>query len=69
MYPGASLININDKKLYKNAGAQSFTQYIERKQDFGFGPRQALRLLAATRLVRAFPPSVALPTSERQVSC
>lgn len=64
---GQALVNINDKKLYKKAGASSFTQYIEQKAEFGFGPRQALRLLAATRLVRSFPPTVAVPTSERQV--
>ncbi|EFJ45937.1 hypothetical protein VOLCADRAFT_118198 [Volvox carteri f. nagariensis] len=64
---GQALVTINDRKLYKRAGSSSFTQYIEQKSDFGFGPRQALRLLAATRLVRNFPPTIALPTSERQV--
>lgn len=64
---GQALVTINDRKLYKRAGSTSFTQYIEQKSDFGFGPRQALRLLAATRLVRNFPPTIALPTSERQV--
>ncbi|GFR51685.1 hypothetical protein Agub_g14128 [Astrephomene gubernaculifera] len=64
---GQALVTINDRKLYKRAGSTSFTQYIEQKGDFGFGPRQALRLLAATRLVRNFPPTIALPTSERQV--
>ncbi|KXZ43903.1 hypothetical protein GPECTOR_78g91 [Gonium pectorale] len=64
---GQALVTINDRKLYKRAGSTSFTQYIELKGDFGFGPRQALRLLAATRLVRNFPPTIALPTSERQV--
>ncbi|KAG2426493.1 hypothetical protein HXX76_011722 [Chlamydomonas incerta] len=64
---GQALVTINDRKLYKDAGCTSFTQYIEQKGDFGFGPRQALRLLAATRLVRNFPPSIALPSSERQV--
>ncbi|PNH06874.1 hypothetical protein TSOC_006721 [Tetrabaena socialis] len=64
---GQALVTVNDRKLYKRAGSTSFTQYIEQKSDFGFGPRQALRLLAATRLVRNFPPTIALPTSERQV--
>ncbi|GLC40892.1 hypothetical protein PLESTB_000011800 [Pleodorina starrii] len=64
---GQALVTINDRKLYKRGGMSSFTQYIEQKSDFGFGPRQALRLLAATRLVRNFPPTIALPTSERQV--
>ncbi|KAG2486023.1 hypothetical protein HYH03_015336 [Edaphochlamys debaryana] len=64
---GQALVTINDRKLYKRAGSTSFTQYIEQRSDFGFGPRQALRLLAATRLVRNFPPTIALPTSERQV--
>ncbi|KAG2452376.1 hypothetical protein HYH02_002622 [Chlamydomonas schloesseri] len=64
---GQALVTINDRKLYKDAGCTSFTQYIEQKGDFGFGPRQALRLLAATRLVRNFPPSICLPSSERQV--
>ena len=65
---GQALVTVNDRRLYKKAGCSSFTQYIEQKSDFGFGPRQALRLLAATRLVRNFPPTIALPTSERQVS-
>eukprot|EP00198_Chlamydomonas_reinhardtii_P005034 XP_001694370.1 predicted protein [Chlamydomonas reinhardtii] len=64
---GQALVTINDRKLYKDSGYTSFTQYIEQKGDFGFGPRQALRLLAATRLVRNFPPNIALPSSERQV--
>lgn len=64
---GQALVTVNDRRLYKKAGCTSFTQYVEQKTDFGFGPRQALRLLAATRLVRNFPPTIALPTSERQV--
>jgi hypothetical protein len=64
---GQALITIHDRKLFKRAGGTSFTQYIEQKGDFGFGPRQALRLLSATRLVRAFPPNIPLPISERQV--
>ncbi|GFR43698.1 hypothetical protein Agub_g4808 [Astrephomene gubernaculifera] len=64
---GAALLVIHDTALFKKSGADSFSNYISTKADFGFGPRQALRLLAATKLAKIFPPTIALPTSERQV--
>lgn len=64
---GAALLVIHDTALYKKSGADSFSNYVSTKADFGFGPRQALRLLAATKMVKIFPPTIALPTSERQV--
>ncbi|GIL70516.1 hypothetical protein Vretimale_3641 [Volvox reticuliferus] len=64
---GAALMVIHDTALFKKSGADSFSNYISTKADFGFGPRQALRLLAATKLAKIFPPTIALPTSERQV--
>lgn len=63
---GAALLVIHDTALFKKSGADSFSNYISTKADFGFGPRQALRLLAATKLAKIFPPTIALPTSERQ---
>ncbi len=63
---GAALLVIHDTCLFKKSGADSFSNYISTKADFGFGPRQALRLLAATKLAKIFPPTIALPTSERQ---
>ncbi|MEW5318883.1 MAG: hypothetical protein WDW38_010067 [Sanguina aurantia] len=63
---GSALLAIHDKQLFKPS-CSSFSEYITAHPGFGFGPRQAMRLVAATKLVAKFPPQLARPANERQV--
>ncbi|MEW5296895.1 MAG: hypothetical protein WDW36_000142 [Sanguina aurantia] len=63
---GSALLAIHDKQLFKPS-CSSFSEYITAHPGFGFGPRQAMRLVAATKLVAKFPPQLTRPANERQV--
>jgi hypothetical protein len=65
----AALLELAEQRLYKLVGEASFSAYARRhgQQQLGLGRRHACALLAAARVWRALPESLAQPTSERQL--
>lgn len=65
---GLILACVRDERLFAQAGFDSFASYLNaRKQTYGFGVRQAERLIRGHRLLKLLRKHKCKPTSERQV--
>lgn len=63
-----NLLDIAEKKLYRQAGHTSFSGYVKCSSAvLGFGLRQARGLLAGARFMRSLPANIPRPSCERQM--
>lgn len=62
-----ALLDIVDRKLYKEAGYHTFDQYVNSTTALGFGRRRAYAWVAAARVIRLLPNGLPRPINERQV--
>ncbi len=62
-----ALLDIVDGRLYKEAGYDTFDQYVNNATVLGFGRRRAYAWVAAARVIRLLPDGLPRPINERQV--